>query len=694
MQISVWFGVALVCATLVSAGFYVRFKGRLLTQMALTVMPGAVAASTAGFIVGLYRMDLTTLFYVLPVACVVVFAAILIAAGRTAKRLSELSKASDRIAVGDLSVEIDAKGTDEIAELAASLRRLQQQGRDHCDTMLAISNGDMQTPVTVRSSEDAQGQALEQMQRNIRLMLRDTHALVDAAQQGKLHHRVKAESHRGEFRDIIEGVNSTLDAIIGPLNEASSMMMSIAEGKLPDPTHTHYSGAFETLMTHIDNSVAALRRLTDDMAQVIDAQKSGSLAARCDATRHNGVFATLSVGVNDALDTVTQPLTACIALLSEYADGDFSKEMTPLPGEQQIFATAVNRIRANILSVISELSFLTDAASTGDLSRRARSADFAGDFRTVVDGMNRTLDAAVRPVSEAVRVLGQLQQRNLAARMAGDYAGDHAAIKETLNETSCTLADVIAQVQAHSQGLNMIAGVVDTVSGAQESFIESFDCILSSVATSTARMTAQMLADNSEMQTIGTLGQQNLQLAQTGGELVAQTKNAVDGIESSARQMVDIIGVINDIAHQTNLLALNASVEAARAGDAGAGFAVVATEIQKLALRSRESAATVEKLIHRSLTLSNEGNALAGQMTNGFAEIARGIEEVFRHTEKMTAAMTSRMGDVQHVERQLQSVESQMKNAVADVRQASMLSKQLQQKSQAMQQLTASFKTK
>ena len=144
-QISVWLGVALVCAALVSGGFYLLFKGRLLTQIALTVMPGAVAASTAGFIVGLRQLDLATLFVVLPVACIVVFAAILIAARKMAIRLDALSNASRCIASGDLESDVNTQGTDEIAGLAAALQMVQLQGRAQCDAMLAISQGDMQS---------------------------------------------------------------------------------------------------------------------------------------------------------------------------------------------------------------------------------------------------------------------------------------------------------------------------------------------------------------------------------------------------------------------------------------------------------------------------------------------------------------------------------------------------------------------
>ncbi len=91
------------------------------------------------------------------------------------------------------------------------------------------------------------------------------------------------------------------------------------------------------------------------------------------------------------------------------------------------------------------------------------------------------------------------------------------------------------------------------------------------------------------------------------GTVVAQAVEAMSGIDTSSRQIGNIIGVIDEIAFQTNLLALNAGVEAARAGDAGRGFAVVATEVRALAQRSADAAKEIKALIQASEAQVREG---------------------------------------------------------------------------------------
>jgi methyl-accepting chemotaxis protein len=116
--------------------------------------------------------------------------------------------------------------------------------------------------------------------------------------------------------------------------------------------------------------------------------------------------------------------------------------------------------------------------------------------------------------------------------------------------------------------------------------------------------------------------------AHRSGEVVGEAVSAMDAIESSSRQITQIIGVIDEIAFQTNLLALNAGVEAARAGDAGRGFAVVAQEVRALAQRSAEAAKEIKTLIATSSAQVGRGVKLVAQTGEALAEIANKVAQI------------------------------------------------------------------
>lgn len=112
------------------------------------------------------------------------------------------------------------------------------------------------------------------------------------------------------------------------------------------------------------------------------------------------------------------------------------------------------------------------------------------------------------------------------------------------------------------------------------------------------------------------------------GEVVRKTVEAMGGIEKSAQQISQIIGVIDEIAFQTNLLALNAGVEAARAGEAGRGFAVVASEVRALAQRSAEAAKEIKELISRSTAQVSEGVGLVAETGKALDRILRQVNDI------------------------------------------------------------------
>ncbi|RTL66635.1 MAG: PAS domain S-box protein [Hyphomicrobiales bacterium] len=116
--------------------------------------------------------------------------------------------------------------------------------------------------------------------------------------------------------------------------------------------------------------------------------------------------------------------------------------------------------------------------------------------------------------------------------------------------------------------------------------------------------------------------------AEKTGVVVRKTVDAMGGIEKSAQQINQIIGVIDEIAFQTNLLAINAGVEAARAGDAGRGFAVVASEVRALAQRSADAAKEIKGLISTSSAQVAEGVQLVAETGKALERILEQVNDI------------------------------------------------------------------
>ncbi len=144
--------------------------------------------------------------------------------------------------------------------------------------------------------------------------------------------------------------------------------------------------------------------------------------------------------------------------------------------------------------------------------------------------------------------------------------------------------------------------------------------------------------------------------ADTGAQRMEALQGAMSGIKTASEDITKILKTIDEIAFQTNILALNAAVEAARAGDAGMGFAVVAEEVRNLAQRSAQAARETAEKIEGSVAKSSHGAEITAEVSNSFTEIQTRV----RRLDQL-------IGEIARASSEQQQGISQVNTAVADM---------------------------
>jgi len=207
---------------------------------------------------------------------------------------------------------------------------------------------------------------------------------------------------------------------------------------------------------------------------------------------------------------------------------------------------------------------------------------FRADMRRVMQAMEATAggDLQVR-----VKVVGHDEMAALARLLDRTVASISAMVAEVRSNSAL----VAHAGQSLARGNRELADRTEQQAANLQQTAASVQQITSAVAQNAHT------ASESDRQAVGVRS-----VAEGGQGAMAQAVDSVEGIQKSAQQMNEIIGVIDSLAFQTNILALNAAVEAARAGEQGRGFAVVASEVRSLAQRSAASAREIRGLIEAS----------------------------------------------------------------------------------------------
>lgn len=392
------------------------------------------------------------------------------------------------------------------------------------------------------------------------------------------------------------------------------------------------AGLLAVVLAFLISMYFVKRKLTDDLDTSID---NVLRLADGDTREIASINRQDEIGkLNVSMQKLRESLTDRVELGTQFAQGNLKKEIVLL-SEKDLLGKAFQKIKESLRNLVSDATELSKAAVGGRLEVRATTNKHEGEFQLVITNFNNTLDAIVNPINESSEVLGRMASGDLTARMKGEYQGDYALVKKSINtlgDSFCeAVSDVSKAVQATADAAREILSSTEQMAaGAQEQSAQSTE-----VAGGVEEMAKTILETTRNSSTAAEYAKAAGATAKDGGTVVTETIQGMDRIYERVRQSAEtvqalgkssdeigeIIHVIDGIADQTNLLALNAAIEAARAGEQGRGFAVVADEVRKLAERTT----TATKEIAAMIKQIQEGTSIAvNSMDEGKKEVERG----------------------------------------------------------------------
>lgn len=327
---------------------------------------------------------------------------------------------------------------------------------------------------------------------------------------------------------------------------------------------------------------------------------------------------------------------------------------------------------------------------------------------------------AMQPLDDCVLIANRLAEGDLSTSVGSDRKDEIGLLLQAMGGMIGEWKQVVSEVQTSADNLASASTQINMTADQMLSGANAQSQMATQVATASHEMSASIVNIARNATHISTSVTETSAVARDGKTVVDKAVHEVREIaatvnESSqvmrtlgdqSRQIGDIISVINDIADQTNLLALNAAIEAARAGEQGRGFAVVADEVRKLAERTSSATAEIGVMIknmqqgvqlaigsmQKATTCVEGGVALSQEAGNALDQIVACIENLDVLGQQIASATTQMEAASEDIGRDIESIATVTKQASLGSEEAAESSARLTSLSVSLQQVVGRFR--
>ena len=286
-----------------------------------------------------------------------------------------------------------------------------------------------------------------------------------------------------------------------------------------------------------------------------------------------------------------------------------------------------------------------------------------------------TIQAAIIAISTQATMILSLVVGAVVATLLGILLS--LAITRQINRIIVDLADSSEQVTSVSQQVSAAAQSLASGATEQAAGLEEISSSLEEMAA----MTKQS-AENAQQAT--TLACETRDAAHNGNQAMDKMSSAIIHIQKSSEETAKIIKVIDEIAFQTNLLALNAAVEAARAGEAGKGFAVVADEVRNLAMRSAGAAKSTSDMIEESVKNARTGVDISNEVAKVLCDIVGSADKSADLISEIAAASQEQAKGIDQVNAAVAQMDKVTQSNAANAEESASASEELSAQATAM----------
>ena len=421
----------------------------------------------------------------------------------------------------------------------------------------------------------------------IRRMSGDARMLSAAAVRGELATRADVSRHEGEFRAIVQGVNETLDSVVGPLNVAAKYVDEISKGNIPAKITDNYNGDFNSIKDNLNTCIDAVNALVADANYLSMAALEGRLQTRADVNRHQGDFRRIVQGVNDTLDAVIGPITEASQVLEKVAARDMTARVQgDYAGDLARIKVALNMAVDNLETALVQVS-----QATGQVAEA--SVQISSGSQSLAQGANEQA-SSLEEVSASLEQMSSMTRQSadnaVAAKQLAGEADSHA---RTGTEAMGRMSGAINRIKESSDQTAKIVKTIDEI--AMQTNLLALNAAVEAARAGEAGRGFAVVAEE-----VRNLAQRSAQAAKNTADMIGESvRNAEEGVKISQEVSSSFEKIATSSKKVNDLIAEIAAASKEQAqGIKGVNDAVVQMDkvTQQNAANAEESASASEEL--------------------------------------------------------------------------------------------------
>jgi len=498
--------------------------------------------------------------------------------------LRHKAEVADQITQGKFDVKLEVASEDDV--LGKSMAKMQESlyknfiERDNAEKVAASVSKFQQNEVnklTEKLSQLAQGQfdvkfdvdeadeyaqetkkvfevitgSLNQLVTTIKELINETGQLITSAKAGKLSARGNVEKFKGGFKQLVEGINETLDVVIQPINLAANYVSNIAKGEMPEKITETYHGDFNTLKDNLNTCIDSINYLIEDANILIEGAVAGQLNTRANVENHRGDFKKIIQGFNKTLDVVVAPVDEVLSCLEKMSVGDLNVEVTgDYQGDYARMKDALNSTLTSLNDVLSQVSTAVDQVSSGARLVSDSSQD-------VSQGATEQASSLEETSASMTEIGSQSRQNSENASQANQLASTSKSAAETGNTQMKQMLAAMVDINDSSGQISKIIKVIDEIAFqtnllALNAAVEAARAGVHgkgfAVVAEEVRNLAQRSAKAAEETT--ELIEGSVSKVKNGTQIAQETDKALKEIVDSITKVTDLVGEIANASHE------------------------------------------------------------------------------------------------------------------------------------------------